>query len=64
MEHIVVIIIVVLAVAGFVRKIFVIYHDGDCGCGCNSCGHADGCTDISRRSAGMIKDNALKGNSK
>jgi hypothetical protein len=43
MEHILVVIIVGLAVAGFVRHIFVTYRDGDCGCGCNGCSHADKC---------------------
>jgi hypothetical protein len=49
MEQILVIIIVVLAVAGFLRKIYVIYRDGDCGCGCNGCGHADECSSIERK---------------
>ncbi len=49
MENILVIIIVGMAVAGFVRKVFVIYRGGDCGCGCNSCRHAEGCSDIERK---------------
>ncbi len=49
MENILVIIIVFLAVAGFLRKIFVIYRDGDCGCGCNGCDHAEGCSSIERK---------------
>jgi hypothetical protein len=55
MEHILVIIIVGLAIAGFLRKILTIYRDGDCGCGCNGCSHVDGCSDISRRSVENIK---------
>jgi len=43
MEHILVVIIVGLAIAGFVRHIFVTYRNGDCGCVCNGCSHADGC---------------------
>ncbi len=49
MENILVIIIVFLAVAGFLWKIFVIYRDGDCGCGCNGCDHAEGCSSIERK---------------
>jgi hypothetical protein len=49
MEHILVIIIVGLAVAGFVRKVLVIYRDGDCGCGCNGCDHAERCSNIERK---------------
>jgi hypothetical protein len=49
MEQLLVIIIVALAVAGFLWKIFVIYRDGDCGCGCNGCDYADECSNIERK---------------
>jgi hypothetical protein len=64
MENILVIIIVGLAIAGFFRKIFTIYRDGDCGCGCNGCSHADGCSDINRRSVENVKNLVLKGSVK
>jgi hypothetical protein len=49
MENILVIIIVGLAVAGFLGYIFVTYRDGDCGCGCNGCRHTEECSDIERK---------------
>jgi hypothetical protein len=74
MEHILVVIIVGLAVAGFVRKIFMLYRDGDCGCGCDGCGHADRCSEMGHGSADItvktdtlnlfFKDDTLKGNGK
>jgi hypothetical protein len=62
MEHLVVIIIVALALAGFVKKILVIYREGNCGCGCENCGHADnGCSEFSRQPAELIAENEVKG---
>lgn len=49
MENILVVIIIAAALAGFVRKVYVIYRDGDCGCGCNVCSQANGCSGIERK---------------